>query len=219
MDTDADGALDCVDGCPNDPNKLEAGACGCGNPEPGAACNDGNPNTTGDVVNGSCQCVGTPAGNVLELTLVTDNNGGTSWEIGPIGGGTPVCNGSGYAPNSTNVASCTVPDGCYELRVFDQGGDGMCCMTGLGGYVLRTAAGLRIIDAAQQGIFAGTAECVLVEALDKVEIALRTDQSELGRMREGISDLLERHSRATEVEPVIQTTGIGIATEGNVVER
>ncbi|MFN8349942.1 MAG: GEVED domain-containing protein [Flavobacteriales bacterium] len=158
VDTDADGALDCVDGCPNDPNKLEAGACGCGNPEPSAACDDGNPNTINDVVNGSCQCVGMPVGNVLELTVVTDNNGGTSWEIGPIGGGTPLCSGSGYAPNSTNVASCTVPDGCYELRVFDQGGDGMCCMTGLGGYVLRTAAGLRIIDAAQQGIFAGTAE-------------------------------------------------------------
>ena len=32
-DTDEDGAFDCVDGCPTDPNKTEPGDCGCGNPE------------------------------------------------------------------------------------------------------------------------------------------------------------------------------------------
>lgn len=29
-DADGDGTNDCVDGCPQDPNKLQAGACGCG---------------------------------------------------------------------------------------------------------------------------------------------------------------------------------------------
>jgi MYXO-CTERM domain-containing protein len=29
-DADEDGALDCVDECPSDPAKTEAGACGCG---------------------------------------------------------------------------------------------------------------------------------------------------------------------------------------------
>jgi len=29
-DTDGDGTNDCVDGCPQDPSKLEAGTCGCG---------------------------------------------------------------------------------------------------------------------------------------------------------------------------------------------
>jgi hypothetical protein len=29
-DADGDGTSDCVDGCPQDPNKLAAGACGCG---------------------------------------------------------------------------------------------------------------------------------------------------------------------------------------------
>jgi subtilisin-like proprotein convertase family protein len=162
VDSDGDGALNCNDACPNDPNKAaSAGSCGCGNPEPGAACNDGNPNTTGDVVNASCQCVGTPAGNLLNLTITTDNNGGTSWEIIPLGSNTPACTGSGYGPNTTTVASCTVPDGCYELRVFDAGGDGMCCLNGLGGYVLRTSANERIVDAAQQGIFSSTAAIAL----------------------------------------------------------
>ena len=35
-DTDNDGTPDCSDACPNDPNKIAAGTCGCGNPEPGA---------------------------------------------------------------------------------------------------------------------------------------------------------------------------------------
>ena len=29
-DSDGDGVLDCVDGCPDDPNKSEPGSCGCG---------------------------------------------------------------------------------------------------------------------------------------------------------------------------------------------
>jgi hypothetical protein len=30
VDTDGDGTADCIDGCPNDPNKTEPGICGCG---------------------------------------------------------------------------------------------------------------------------------------------------------------------------------------------
>ncbi|MBK7085827.1 MAG: T9SS type A sorting domain-containing protein [Flavobacteriales bacterium] len=59
-DTDGDAAADCNDQCPLDPNKTSPGTCGCGNAEPGTACNDGNPNTGNDVVNASCQCLGTP---------------------------------------------------------------------------------------------------------------------------------------------------------------
>ncbi len=29
-DTDGDGALNCLDGCPNDPLKVAPGICGCG---------------------------------------------------------------------------------------------------------------------------------------------------------------------------------------------
>ncbi|MCP4834230.1 MAG: hypothetical protein GY895_05635, partial [Phycisphaera sp.] len=33
LDSDSDGVIDCVDGCPDDPNKTDPGACGCGSPE------------------------------------------------------------------------------------------------------------------------------------------------------------------------------------------
>ncbi|MCP4833380.1 MAG: C-type lectin domain-containing protein, partial [Phycisphaera sp.] len=33
LDSDADGTIDCFDACPDDPNKIDPGACGCGNPE------------------------------------------------------------------------------------------------------------------------------------------------------------------------------------------
>ena len=32
-DSDSDGTIDCFDECPNDPYKIEAGACGCGSPD------------------------------------------------------------------------------------------------------------------------------------------------------------------------------------------
>ena len=158
VDSDGDGALNCNDACPNDPGKItSAGSCGCGNPEPGTACNDGNTSTENDVVNASCQCVGTPVANALTMAITTDGNGGTSWEIRPLGGGDALCSGAGYAPSSSTSNACSLPDGCYELRVFDTGGDGMCCINGLGGYVLRTVDDRRIIDAHQQGIFGSTA--------------------------------------------------------------
>ena len=30
VDSDGDGVPDCLDGCPQDPDKLERGVCGCG---------------------------------------------------------------------------------------------------------------------------------------------------------------------------------------------
>ncbi|MCB9868128.1 MAG: hypothetical protein H6816_16000 [Phycisphaerales bacterium] len=60
VDSDADGWADCIDQCPNDPNKVSPGNCGCGNPEPGTPCNDGNPCTVNDVIQPDCGCAGTP---------------------------------------------------------------------------------------------------------------------------------------------------------------
>ncbi|WP_167619886.1 CehA/McbA family metallohydrolase [Maribellus sediminis] len=46
VDTDNDGLADCLDGCPDDPNKITPGACGCGVPDTDsdndgvADCND-----------------------------------------------------------------------------------------------------------------------------------------------------------------------------------
>ncbi|MBK9075744.1 MAG: BACON domain-containing protein [Flavobacteriales bacterium] len=80
QDTDGDGTCDAQDGCPNDPNKIAPGVCGCGvadtdtdgdgladcvdpcpalaNLENGDLCDDGNPNTVNDVVT-NCICAGT----------------------------------------------------------------------------------------------------------------------------------------------------------------
>ncbi|HEY0977447.1 MAG TPA: hypothetical protein VGE21_08255, partial [Flavobacteriales bacterium] len=57
-DNDSDGTCDAEDACPNDPNKIVAGTCGCGNPEPGATCDDGNAATVNDVITGACNCAG-----------------------------------------------------------------------------------------------------------------------------------------------------------------
>ena len=154
VDTDGDSYLDCVDACPNDPLKIAAGNCGCGNPEPGMACNDNNASTINDVINGSCVCAGTPivtCTNDLRLHLVTDNNASqTSWVIEPIGGGAPLCSGSGYANNSTTSNVCCLANGTYRLRVLDSFGDGIATP---GGYILRMADGRRIIDNSGNGGF------------------------------------------------------------------
>ncbi|MFP8871298.1 MAG: right-handed parallel beta-helix repeat-containing protein, partial [Myxococcota bacterium] len=42
-DSDGDGTEDCVDGCPDDPNKTEPGVCGCGVPDTGDSDGDGIP--------------------------------------------------------------------------------------------------------------------------------------------------------------------------------
>ncbi len=48
-DTDSDGTPDCNDGCPDDPAKIDPGACGCGvadtdtDSDGTPDCNDGCP--------------------------------------------------------------------------------------------------------------------------------------------------------------------------------
>jgi hypothetical protein len=58
VDTDSDGTCDLTDECDNDPNKIIAGTCGCGNSEPTTACDDANALTSNDAINGACVCVG-----------------------------------------------------------------------------------------------------------------------------------------------------------------
>lgn len=64
-DADADGVMDCNDGCPNDPRKGAPGVCGCGTPDTDADgdatpnCNDLCPNDSNKIAAGVCGC-GTP---------------------------------------------------------------------------------------------------------------------------------------------------------------
>jgi hypothetical protein len=61
-DTDGDGVNDCLDGCPNDPNKTAPGICGCGVPETDSDgdgtpnCIDGCPNDPLKIAAGVCGC-------------------------------------------------------------------------------------------------------------------------------------------------------------------
>ncbi len=59
LDSDGDGTCNANDGCPNDPNKIAPGICGCGTKEPGSACNDNNVCTINDVIGTNCICAGT----------------------------------------------------------------------------------------------------------------------------------------------------------------
>ncbi len=127
---------------------------------PGTPCDDGNAGTVNDTWDGTCTCVGVPSGcasNDVRLDLTTDDSGDqTSWEIIPQGGGAPLCSGPAVPPYPDNTVineSCCLADGCYELRVLDSFGDGMCCANGVGGYLLRTIEGDRIIDNSNDGGF------------------------------------------------------------------
>jgi hypothetical protein len=143
---------------------------------PGTSCDDSNAGTTNDVYGANCVCAGTPIGggctlNEVTLTLSTDNNGAqTSWEIVPSAGGVAVCSGSNYASNTTIASSCCLPNGCYNLRVFDSFGDGMASGT-TGGWVLRNAANARIIDNAGDGIWTGP----VAQALDAFCLPIGAD--------------------------------------------
>jgi len=93
FDADGDGTADCNDGCPNDPNKVAPGACGCGvadtdtDGDGTADCNDLCPNDPAKTDPGACGC------GVAD----TDTDGD----------GTPDCNdGCPNDPAKTDPGAC-----------------------------------------------------------------------------------------------------------------
>jgi len=150
----------CNDGNPNSSNDVYGADCICagilandclgvagGSALPGTPCNDGDATTVGDTWTADCQCVGTPIGtecsfNELLLEIQTDGISQTTWEFVTSGTNVVVASGgSQYAAGMVMESVCLV-DGCYNLRVFDDAGDGITN----GGYILRNSAGDRIID-------------------------------------------------------------------------
>ncbi|MBK8339286.1 MAG: T9SS type A sorting domain-containing protein [Flavobacteriales bacterium] len=118
----------------------------------GSACNDGNANTINDVYDANCVCAGTPVvgcvNNEVSLTFNTDANAvQTTWNIVSSGTQNVACSGGGFANNSTITVTCCLPNGCYDLQVFDSMGDGI----NPGGFVLRDANNNRILDNANNG--------------------------------------------------------------------
>jgi hypothetical protein len=61
-DSDGDGTPNCTDGCPNDPNKVAPGVCGCGMADTDTDgdgtpnCTDGCPNDPNKIAAGACGC-------------------------------------------------------------------------------------------------------------------------------------------------------------------
>ncbi|MCB0768888.1 MAG: gliding motility-associated C-terminal domain-containing protein, partial [Flavobacteriales bacterium] len=130
-DSDSDGTADCNDGCPNDPNKVEPGNCGCGQTEescldcagipngpalPGSTCDDGDPNTIGDVWSNDCLCAGSiiicdsdagPDQSTCDDLVQLDASGVGTWSVP----GTVTLSDLSD-PNTT--ATCSVP-GTYDL--------------------------------------------------------------------------------------------------------
>lgn len=62
LDSDGDGTADCHDACPNDPNKINPGACGCGvadvdsDNDGTADCHDACPSDPNKIAPGVCGC-------------------------------------------------------------------------------------------------------------------------------------------------------------------
>lgn len=106
VDSDNDGTPDCADGCPNDPNKIATGTCGCGvrdidsDNDGTPNCNDQCPNDPNKILIGFCGC-GQAEGD-------TDNDG------------TPDC--ADNCPNDINKINAGIC-GC-GISDIDADGDG-----------------------------------------------------------------------------------------------
>ncbi|MCP4894895.1 MAG: hypothetical protein GY911_13920, partial [Actinomycetales bacterium] len=81
-DTDGDGTPDCLDSCPDDPNKTEPGACGCGESDTDsdgdgiADCNDACPNWPYDCSDDG-ETLTVPAGGSVADAIDQVSDGGT----------------------------------------------------------------------------------------------------------------------------------------------
>ncbi|MCB9165331.1 MAG: T9SS type A sorting domain-containing protein [Flavobacteriales bacterium] len=113
----------------------------------GDSCDDGDVNTTGDVINGSCVCQGTPIGDCTNYTLEFQSGSGianaVTYEVLDATGFAIILSGNNPIPaDGIGTLDLCLSDGCYQLRVTDNAGDGLL------GYILREAGaeGRRIID-------------------------------------------------------------------------
>ena len=104
-DSDGDGTANCNDGCPNDPNKVAPGICGCGvadtdsDGDGTANCNDGCPNDPNKISPGTCGC-GTAD---VATTYYTDTDGDGFGDPAVSQAGFTCIVPSGYVTNNTDL--------------------------------------------------------------------------------------------------------------------
>ncbi len=101
-DTDDDGTLDCNDDCPNDPNKITPGVCGCGTADTDTDsdgtpdCNDNCPDDPNKTEPGACGC------GIAEGSCGSDCNG--------TPGGTAFIDGCGTCVGGTTGLTADTTD-------------------------------------------------------------------------------------------------------------
>ena len=142
-----------IDACPNDPLNDADGDGICGDidscptvfGEVGWACDAGPGFILGEL-NSNCECVGIACSQNVTVEIRTDANGSqTTWEIREMNTDLLVCSGGPYIGmnHASLQTTCCLPEGCYDISVFDSAGDGITS----GGYVLRMAgSNERLID-------------------------------------------------------------------------
>jgi hypothetical protein len=143
VDTDGDGTPDCNDGCPDDPNKIDPGQCGCGvsdvdtDGDGTPDCNDGCPDDPNKTEPGQCGCgvsdVDTDGDGVpdcVDNCIDTPNPDQADADGDGIGDACDTCTDTdgdgfgnpGYPANECEVDNC--PD-VYNPDQADYDGDGI----------------------------------------------------------------------------------------------
>ena len=88
-----------------------------------------------------------------EAGTIVASGGNTA--VGPDGGGLQVASAAGpgaYAANSNITENVTVPsEGCYQFRIVDDWGDGICCGFGSGYYEVRDIGANVMVEGAGFG--------------------------------------------------------------------
>ena len=81
--------------------------------------------------------------NTFTLTIDTDNWAfETTWDVIDSDGNTIQSGGPYISPLSTEIETINIPiPGCYEFKIYDSNGDGICCAFGDGSYRLEDSNG------------------------------------------------------------------------------
>ena len=125
-DSDGDGTCDQADGCPDDPDKTEAGSCGCGNAETDSDedgtpdCIDGCPGDGAKIASGSCGC-----GNA---ETDSDEDGTPDCIDGcPFNGNKAAPGSCGCGPEDDALTACLVEYcGAVDEDVFEVCAETFC---------------------------------------------------------------------------------------------